>query len=108
MLRIMKTRVSGDPEAPAKPTSLPDPREVDRLYGLEPVFEPDAESGRQLGDFVQLQCPWCGETFGSAVDLTTGDRTWIEDCQVCCRPIRVALDLDEQGAIAELTTHRDD
>ena len=104
----MKTRSSGQSQTPAQRPALPDPREVDQLYGLEPVFEPGAESGSALGEFVQLTCPWCGEAFGTAVDLTTGDRTWVEDCQVCCRPMRVTLDLDEKGAIAELTAHRDD
>jgi hypothetical protein len=88
--------------------ALPDSSEVDRLYGLEPLFEPGAETSSALGEFVQLQCPWCGEISGAAIDLTTGDRTWVEDCQVCCRPMRVTMDLDEKGAIAEISAHRDD
>jgi hypothetical protein len=92
----------------AERAALYDPGEVDQLYGLEPVFEPGAEPGSALSEFVQLNCPWCGEVFGSAVDLTTGDRSWVEDCQICCRPMRVTLDLDEKGAIADVSTHRDD
>ena len=92
----------------AERTALPDPRDVDRLYGLEPVFEPGAESSSALSEFVELQCPWCGEVSGRAVDLTTGDRTWVEDCQVCCRPMRVTIHVDERGAIAGVSAQRDD
>jgi hypothetical protein len=92
----------------AQRAAIPDPHEVDRLYGLEPVFEPGAEPSSALDAFIQLQCPWCGEIFGTAVDLTTGDRTWVEDCQVCCAPMRVMINLDESGAIASVSAHRDD
>ena len=32
-------------------------------------------------------CPYCGEEVETTVDLSGGDQTYIEDCQVCCRPI---------------------
>ena len=92
----------------AERTALPDPCDVDRIYGLEPVLEPGAESNSALSEFVELQCPWCSEVFGTAVDLTTGDRTWVEDCQVCCRPMRVTIHLDETGTIAGVSAQRDD
>jgi hypothetical protein len=104
----MKTRSSGSSSTPAPHVAHPDPREVDQLYGLEPVFEPGADAGGALSEFVQLHCPWCGEVFHSAVDLTTADRTWVEDCQICCRPMRVTVDLDEKGAISEVSAQRDD
>nr|PZN75483.1 MAG: hypothetical protein DIU56_16140 [Pseudomonadota bacterium] len=86
-----------------------DPREVDRLYGLEPVFEPASADPRcALGEFVEFQCPWCGEVSGTSVDLTTGDRTWIEDCQVCCRPMQITAEVDERGVLARVTAHRED
>jgi transcription elongation factor Elf1 len=34
-----------------------------------------------------IQCPYCGESFTTFVDLSQGDTTYIEDCQVCCQPI---------------------
>jgi hypothetical protein len=85
-----------------------DPRRVDQLYGLEPVFEPGAEPRGDLADFAEFQCPWCGEVSGTPVDLTTGDRSWIEDCQVCCRPMRIAIELDDRGALARVTALRED
>ncbi|CRL96599.1 MULTISPECIES: CPXCG motif-containing cysteine-rich protein [Pseudomonas] len=36
-------------------------------------------------------CPYCGEEVETTVDLSGGDQTYIEDCQVCCRPISFNL-----------------
>lgn len=39
-------------------------------------------------------CPFCGETITLLVDASAGSQTYIEDCQVCCRPIQVTLVAD--------------
>jgi len=36
-------------------------------------------------------CPYCGEEVETTVDLSGGDQEYIEDCQVCCWPIRFVL-----------------
>lgn len=43
-----------------------------------------------------IQCPYCGENIGILVDHSAPLQSYIEDCQVCCRPInfRIAVDLD--------------
>jgi hypothetical protein len=82
---------------------------VDELYGLEPVFEPDQRGeAAALGEFIELQCPYCGEINGSSVDLTDQSRVYIEDCQVCCKPIEVTLDVHESGALLGVATNRMD
>jgi hypothetical protein len=82
-----------------------DEASIDRLYGLEPVFDPaKGEVHGELGIFVELPCPWCGEIYGSMLDLTDASRAYIEDCQVCCSPIEVSLEVNEEGALASLTT----
>ena len=35
-------------------------------------------------------CPYCGEEVETTVDLSGGDQEYIEDCQVCCKPIPVS------------------
>jgi hypothetical protein len=85
-----------------------DGRVVDELYGLEPVFEPGGAPTASLGEFVELQCPWCGEVYGSQVDLTDRSRCYIEDCQVCCQPIEVSLEVDDQGVLLDVRTKRID
>jgi hypothetical protein len=36
-----------------------------------------------------IQCPYCGECIEILVDASAGDQRYIEDCQVCCRPISI-------------------
>ena len=83
---------------------------IDELYGLEPVFEPGdhAAATSELGVFVELQCPWCGEPYGSMLDLTESSRSYIEDCQVCCRgeargqrARRARAGFDEPGRLSD-------
>lgn len=52
-------------------------------------------------------CPYCGEWNDTVVDLSCGDQDYIEDCQVCCRPIECHLHvIDEEHYTLE--TKRDD
>lgn len=44
-----------------------------------------------------IACPYCGETITVFVDASAGDQQYVEDCQVCCRPIQVAVALDIEG-----------
>lgn len=43
-------------------------------------------------DTVKASCPYCGERIELVVDASAGDTDYVEDCQVCCRPIRVGVD----------------
>jgi hypothetical protein len=43
----------------------------------------------------RLSCPYCGEPISLLVDPSAGSQSYIEDCQVCCRPIEVTLQIDE-------------
>ena len=83
-----------------------DVQAIDALYGLEPVFEPAEESSSGLPPFVTVQCPYCGESFETAVDWSAGAFRYIEDCQVCCQPIELAGDVDDDGALLGVTATR--
>ncbi len=39
---------------------------------------------------VNSTCPYCGEPIELLVDSSVRKQNYIEDCQVCCRPISVA------------------
>ena len=34
-------------------------------------------------------CPYCGEEISMVLDTSVPRQTYVEDCQVCCRPIEV-------------------
>jgi hypothetical protein len=44
-----------------------------------------------------ISCPYCGEPIEILVDASAGDQHYIEDCQVCCRPITLNVRIDADG-----------
>ena len=36
-------------------------------------------------------CPYCWERISMVVDLSVGQQSYIEDCEVCCRPIQLDI-----------------
>ncbi len=36
-------------------------------------------------------CPYCWQEISFVLDLSAGEQTYIEDCEVCCRPIKVVF-----------------
>lgn len=81
--------------------------QVDALYGLEPVFEPGQDPRqRPLDAAVEIECPHCWQTYQSSVDLTLGAQAWVEDCQHCCHPIAVAVEVIDDGRSAQVSAER--
>jgi hypothetical protein len=92
-LRAAVTRLDGD--------------NIDRLYGLEPLWEPgSAEAGLAPEEFVAVRCPYCGERLETRVDLTADEPDYVEDCEVCCRPIEFLPERDAGGALVALQVRR--
>lgn len=48
-------------------------------------------------DQVFIHCPYCGEAIEILVDGSVDSQHYIEDCQVCCRPINISVSFDEDG-----------
>lgn len=44
-----------------------------------------------------IDCPYCGESISVLIDESEGEHDYIEDCQVCCRPINFELKMDLEG-----------
>lgn len=55
-----------------------------------------------------VSCPYCGEPLTVELDLSAGSQHYIEDCQVCCRPIEFAIEVDASGELAGVELRRDD
>jgi hypothetical protein len=45
----------------------------------------------------KIGCPYCGEQVELLIDCSVGHQEYIEDCQVCCRPITIVASIDEDG-----------
>ena len=46
---------------------------------------------------VETYCPSCGESIQLLVDCSIPEQEYIEDCQICCRPIQISALVDSQG-----------
>jgi len=46
---------------------------------------------------IDIQCPYCWETISILVDCSIDEQSYIEDCQVCCRPIVMDVLLNDDG-----------
>jgi hypothetical protein len=51
---------------------------------------------RLLG--VRVQCPYCWERFELLVDASVEQQEYVEDCEICCRPIDFTIDIDADGS----------
>ncbi len=50
------------------------------------------------GQFIV--CPYCGEQIEILIDASAGDQDYIEDCQVCCKPINLRIRFDHEGDLS--------
>lgn len=53
----------------------------------------------------RIHCPYCAEAMEIVLDLSAGDQSYVEDCQVCCQPMQVSFETD-QGELLALSVDR--
>ncbi|AVR44419.1 CPXCG motif-containing cysteine-rich protein [Christiangramia fulva] len=46
-----------------------------------------------------FQCPYCWEEISILLDPSVQEQTYIEDCEVCCRPIEFHVRFEDQELI---------
>jgi len=46
-----------------------------------------------------LDCPSCGERVTVLVDASEPEQRYVEDCQVCCRPMALEIHVDVDGSV---------
>jgi len=44
-----------------------------------------------------ISCPYCGELISILVDDSVEQQRYIEDCEVCCRPMDIAVKVSAEG-----------
>jgi len=47
----------------------------------------------------KVYCPYCGELIEVLVDASESEQRYIEDCQVCCRPILFNVSVLPSGEV---------
>lgn len=56
----------------------------------------------------RVECPYCGEPITILLDAEDADTDYVEDCQVCCRPMVVAVQSEGNGYLYATTRREDD
>ncbi len=54
---------------------------------------------RTLSEYP-LDCPYCGEPISIVIDHSLGEQEYVEDCEVCCRPLVLDVVIDADGHAA--------
>ena len=49
---------------------------------------------------TSVQCPYCWESFTLLVDGSVDQQEYVEDCEVCCRPIDFIVEIDELDRVS--------
>jgi transcription elongation factor Elf1 len=44
----------------------------------------------------EFTCPYCGEEISMVLDLSAGPQTYVEDCEVCCKPIEISFTVEDE------------
>ena len=44
-----------------------------------------------------IQCPYCWENFEAIADCSVTSQEYVEDCEVCCRPIVMKVEITDEG-----------
>ncbi len=60
-----------------------------------------------MSDTIVIHCPYCGESYETAVDPSAGSQRYIEDCAVCCRPIEIVMRVGDDGELLDVSTATD-
>ncbi|MFD2917262.1 CPXCG motif-containing cysteine-rich protein [Psychroserpens luteus] len=43
-----------------------------------------------------FQCPYCWQSISMLIDVSQSQQRYIEDCEVCCNPIQLQINIENQ------------
>ncbi len=46
-----------------------------------------------------FHCPYCGEEISMIIEPLDEEQSYVEDCEVCCRPIQIHVAASEDHVI---------
>ena len=46
-----------------------------------------------------INCPYCGESISILVDGSVEEQQYVEDCEVCCRPMDIRVEALGNGSL---------
>jgi len=55
-----------------------------------------------------VHCPYCGELIHVLIDCSIECQQYIEDCQVCCRPINFTILVENETEVSVSVKHENE
>ena len=55
-----------------------------------------------------IHCPYCEEPISVVVDHSIGEQEYVEDCQVCCRPLVLSIAIDADGEASVIARYENE
>ncbi len=46
-----------------------------------------------------FNCPHCAQKISMLIDLSVPTQNYVEDCEICCRPIEISYQVDNDDVI---------
>ena len=90
---IKKPAAAADPAAAGAPRKLRGLDELDAvLADVRPV---EAVKEEMLDEWLQVDCPFCGEAFEIHATSEEKGQSLYQDCDVCCRPISMLISVED-------------
>ena len=86
-----RTKKPAEAAAPAGRQSGPKDKDLETIH-TEVTATPEKQ---HLEDWVQVQCPYCGEDIELHVTSEQDGQSMYEDCGVCCRPVQVHIHVED-------------
>ena len=72
---------------------------MDPMDGMDPMETMEAIDAMERQEW-DAHCPYCGEPLTLLLDPMEANVDYVEDCQVCCRPMVVSVLVDGDGDLA--------
>ena len=47
-----------------------------------------------------FQCPYCWEDISMLLDRSVREQTYVEDCEVCCNPIEITPQFEDNELVS--------
>ena len=48
----------------------------------------------------EFACPYCWQTITMLLDLSVSRQEYVEDCEICCRPILISYESDGEDLLS--------
>ena len=94
--RSKKKPARASRQPPQPPMKEPDGQGSADMQSILSEIHGANDGHKRLEHWEQVECPYCGEGFEVHIDSAEDGQTLYEDCHVCCKPISIHVQVEEE------------